>query len=414
MCRVRPRKRRLMPRWGRPSRRMRAPAPIASSRSVVFWSSRPARTRRSTWSRLRHSTIAQPIPAPRRRWASVRPAGPAPTMPTWVLTGGHDARIPTTLVISDLHLGARLGRDVLRDEAMLAALVGALSDVERLVLLGDTVELLEGRPRLAMAGAGPVLRAVGRALGPEREVVVVPGNHDRALLGAWLGAHLADLAPETPVPADASPALAAVTGWLAPARVSVSYPGVWLADGVWGHHGHYLDRHLLPQTAFGIARGRLGRRASEMRTAGDYEAGPHLTPLEGALTGRAPRVLSRGADALASATRAWSAGSPLVARVLGRQMVRAALPAFAEVATRLRPEAHTAVFGHVHRLGPLDGDDPAAWAGPPRILNTGCWVHEPVLLTRAGPGNPYWPGGAVRVDDDGTARAMSLGGGPGQ
>src|SRR3954466_13584493 len=72
---------------------------------------------------------------------------------------------------------ARLGRDVLRDEAMLAALVGALSDVERLVLLGDTVELLEGRPRLAMAGAGPVPRAVGPPPGAAREGGGGAGQH---------------------------------------------------------------------------------------------------------------------------------------------------------------------------------------------------------------------------------------------
>ena len=39
----------------------------------------------------------------------------------------------------------------------------------------------------------------------------------------------------------------------------VRYPGVWLSEGVWATHGHYLDRHLLPEAAFGIARGLLGR-----------------------------------------------------------------------------------------------------------------------------------------------------------
>ena len=308
-----------------------------------------------------------------------------------------------TLVISDLHLGARLGRDVLRDPAAFAVLGAQLEGAERLVLLGDTVELLEARPREAMAAARPVLQALGRALGADREVVVVPGNHDRALIRDWLRA--ADLRPETPVPLDASPALAAVADWLGPARVSSSYPGLWLADGVWATHGHYLDRHLLPQTAFGIARGRLGRRVSELRPVADYEAGPHLTTLEGRLTGRLPKLLGGAVDEVAAFTRAASVGSPLAARVLGIQMVRAAIPAFAEVVARLRPDAHTAVFGHVHRAGPLEGDDPARWAG---IVNTGCWVDEPVLLARSRPPHPYWPGGCVRVGDDGVPRAMSL------
>ena len=315
-----------------------------------------------------------------------------------------------TLVVSDLHLGARLGRDVLREPAALAALVAALADVDRLVLLGDTVELLEGRPREAMAVAEPVLRALGAALGPEREVVVVPGNHDRALIRAWLDRQAARLAPETEVPSTASAELAAVVAWLAPARVSITYPGLWLAEGVWATHGHYLDRHLLPQSAYGIARGRLGRGPRESRTPHDYEKGPHLTGLEGLLTGHLPRLLSAVAEEVISAARVLSMGAlaPFASRILGRQMLRAAIPAFAAVTASLRPEAHTAVFGHVHRLGPLPGDDPADWDGPPRILNTGSWVHDPVLLARAGASHPYWPGGAVLVGDDGHPQAVSL------
>jgi len=329
-----------------------------------------------------------------------------------------------TLVVSDLHLGARLGRDVLRDRSALAALLDALDGVDRLVLLGDTVELLEGRPREAMAVAEPVLRAVGGALRRDREVVVVPGNHDRELIHRWLDAHAGELGLETPVPAFASRELAAVVEWLAPARVQVRYPGLWLGDGVWATHGHYLDRHLLPASAFGVARGRLGRRPRELRTPADYESGPHLTGLEGFLTGHLPRALSVLFDDLAGALRAGAMTpsphvvhgrlvrglAPYAARALGVQMRRAAIPALAEVVAHLDAGAHTVIFGHVHRLGPRAGDDPAEWTaanGGPRILNTGCWVHEPLLLARAQPPHPYWPGGAVVVDG-GEPRAVSL------
>ena len=50
----------------------------------------------------------------------------------------------------------------------LDALLDALDGIERLVLLGDIVELAEGRPRQAMEVAEPVLRALGRRLGPAR------------------------------------------------------------------------------------------------------------------------------------------------------------------------------------------------------------------------------------------------------
>ena len=56
---------------------------------------------------------------------------------------------------------------MLRHPEALEALLGALDGVERLVLLGDVVELLEGRPVQAMAAAEPVLRAVGARLGAD-------------------------------------------------------------------------------------------------------------------------------------------------------------------------------------------------------------------------------------------------------
>ena len=47
-----------------------------------------------------------------------------------------------SLVISDLHLGSRMQRDVLVRPPALERLLDALDGVDRLVLLGDTVELL--------------------------------------------------------------------------------------------------------------------------------------------------------------------------------------------------------------------------------------------------------------------------------
>jgi hypothetical protein len=32
-------------------------------------------------------------------------------------------------------------------------------------------------------------------------------------------------------------------------------------------------------------------------------------------------------------------------------------------------------------------------------VNTGSWVYEPLLVHHAGPPHPYWPGGAVVVED---------------
>lgn len=329
-----------------------------------------------------------------------------------------------TLVISDLHLGGRLGHDVLRRPHVLEALLSAIDEVDRLVLLGDIVELLEGRPQEALAAAEPVLSAIGRRVGPDREIVVVPGNHDAALVRPWVRARGRPLSLDTPIPPDATPMLAELTGWLAPARVRVHYPGAWLADGVWATHGHYLDRHLLPESAYGMARGALGRLPRDGASPAEYEQSrrPSVTWLEGTLTRRLPRPFARAAARVAGSLRARTMPvvqrqlarrglAPLTARVLGVQMRRAALPALARVVHRLGVDADWVIFGHVHRCGPLDQDDPAQWTGPggrPRILNTGSWVHEPRLLHSVASPHPYWPGGAVILDQDGAPRAVSL------
>ena len=93
--------------------------------------------------------------------------------------------------------------------------------------------------------------------------------------------------------------------------------------------------------------------------------------------------------------------APLLAAVLGMQMRRASIPALARVVCSLGVDADWVLFGHVHRLGPLDGDIASQWqgiAGRPRIVNTGSWVYEPLLLHRAAPRSPLlaWGRGAAR------------------
>jgi hypothetical protein len=329
-----------------------------------------------------------------------------------------------TLVVSDLHLGTRLGHDVLRRDEALDALLGALDGVDRLVLLGDIVELLERDPRRVTEVAEPVLRAVGSRLGSRRDVIVVPGNHDAALVRPWLRARDGPLTVDARIPVDATPELARVTSWLGPARVLVHYPGVWLSERVWATHGHYLDRHLLPEAVYGTARGLLGRLPRDGATPVDYEqgGGPSLTRVEALLTRRLPRPLAAGVDDVAELLRAATMPrsprrplgrriAPLTALVLGAQMRRASMPALARVVHRLGVDADWVIFGHAHRCGPLAGDDRRRWAGPggrPQIANTGSWVYEPLLVHRATPPHPYWPGGAIRLGDAGDPQAIGL------
>jgi len=305
-----------------------------------------------------------------------------------------------TLVVSDLHLGGRVQHPVLPRPEPLERLLTAVGEVDRLVLLGDVVELLERQPERAMGAASITLRALGARLGTEREVVLVPGNHDVALVAPWVRARGAALDDDTPVPIDATPALAAVTGWLAPARVRVHYPGVWLSERVWATHGHYIGRRVKAEHP-GL-------------TPGDYEraaAGWTLPRIEAGIMRKLPGPAATLTEDVAEVGRALTMPpprrllhrrmSPITSALLAVQMRRASIPALATLATRLGVEADWILFGHVHRLGPLTGDRPLDWQGPgggPRIANTGSWVYEPLLVHHAAAPHPYWPGGSVLLE----------------
>lgn len=322
-----------------------------------------------------------------------------------------------TLVISDLHLGSRLHRDVLRHPAALDRLCSALEGVDRLVLLGDTVEMLEGRPKAALEEAESVLRAMGAALGEGGEVVLLPGNHDHALVRPWLREQRAKgeaLGLAARVPLESNRDLAALARRLEPARVEVRYPGAWLGPGIYAHHGHYLDRHLVRQPAV----------PTSDANPEDYERalGTSIAAVGALMAASLPPIVGEPVDRIAGLIRlvglaalplaASLPGAPLLAPlsagVLGFQFRRVGLPAMAAVAARLGVEAEHVLFGHVHRAGPRGDDDTWEWRyNDAQLWNTGCWVYEPLLLAGATPPHPYWPGGAVLVED-GEVTALGL------
>jgi UDP-2,3-diacylglucosamine pyrophosphatase LpxH len=318
-----------------------------------------------------------------------------------------------TLVVSDLHLGNRGRRDVLRVAGVRERLLAAVSDADRLVLLGDTVELAHRQPRRSMVAAEPVLRALGQALGPGREVVMVPGNHDAALLRRWALAQGAQLQASHVVPPTASPALERMVSWLGPARVRVNYPGVWLGDRIWATHGHYLDHHVLPDSAFGVLRpaGRDVRAASPIQYERLHRHGTRSRePLPSRLVTRpVATIIQSGLEPLRVLPRVLlnTGMAPVTATLLDVQMRRAAMPALTRVVRNLGIDADWVLFGHVHRRGPI-GDEPWPGGDGPRLLNTGAWLYEALLVDRANPPHPYWPGGAVLLEDGRAPRSVGL------
>jgi predicted phosphodiesterase len=350
----------------------------------------------------------------------------------------QDSSLPLvrTVVVSDLHLGSRSEGDVLRRRVAREKLLERVEGADRLVLLGDTVELRQGPAREAMAIAQPVLEELGAELGKGTEVILVPGNHDHALVAPWLEARGAHVEPpplglEEHPGSDASAATEAIAQWLAPATLRVAYPGVWLRDDVYATHGHYLDRHTTVPTFERLGAGIMGRLVGAVPDEAkpdDYEAA--LAPLYAWMHAMAERSGSgkrrppSGASAEAWRVLGGDGHRPLRGRLLAgilplgisgvnrlglgpvradfsaEELRRAGVLAMGEAVRRMGIEANHVLYGHTHRAGPFANDDSLEWTleGGGRLTNTGCWVYEEMFLQR-GRSSPYWPGCVVEVRD---------------
>lgn len=376
-----------------------------------------------------------------------------------------------TLVVSDLHLGTPSRRDVLRLPEPRAKLLQSLEQVQRLVLLGDVIELRYGPVGAAIDAARPVLGEIAAALPRGAEVVIVPGNHDHHLLAHWLerragagagvraGGAGADaggagagggagppLALETAVEPRAGDPLAAVVAALNGVEVRVAYPGVWLRDDVYATHGHYADRHttvpMLERLAAGTMARILAQDAGAPLAIEDYEAvlapvyawihalaqatgGEHGARgsrgasagawrlLAGPPAGRGLRRWRRRGLAAAFPMLIWSLNrvgiGPLRPQLSAGELRRSSLRAMREVLARLRIDAPHVIFGHTHRAGPRPRDDPDEWQRRgQRLVNAGCWVLEPHFLGPRPQESPYRAGFAVRVDDDAAPALTNL------
>jgi len=348
-----------------------------------------------------------------------------------------------TAIVSDLHLGSATGEDIARDPAIRQLLLDEIGSADRLVLLGDVLELRDLPLARVLELVQPFFEELGRTMAGRR-IVLVPGNHDHrlaeplleevALSGAGLGLEHRALSAAGPA--------SQIASWLGDAELSVAYPGVWLRDDVYAIHGHYMDCHMsLPrlECVAAAALMRSGNRPPEAATPADYER--VLRPIYGFFFGFAEAGLGnkpfrpselawrsisgrgRNGNRLRQATAkaAISAGIPAGVWLLNRlvradfeadvsaaSITRSGIAAATEMISRLQVEATHVITGHTHRAGPEENDAEWRLPGGGRLHNTGSWVFADALHHPGAPPGPYWPGTVTWVEDEGAPRRVRL------
>jgi hypothetical protein len=351
-----------------------------------------------------------------------------------------------TALISDLHLGSTSREDVLRDPSIRHALLEEIEGADRVVLLGDTVEMRNQPLGAALEAARPFFEELGEVIAPG-QVLMLAGNHDHRLADPLLDRHPAGGGPPLGLEARYGPEsgpTALIAGWLGRAQLELSYPGAWLRDDVFAMHGHYMDCHLtLPRgECIGSAVvARATRPLPDPASPEDYER--LLRPLYGLAFGLAQSGDPDASDGLPGPEeRAWKwlfgdSGHSRRRRIAAAVISRGAVPAatwtlnrvlrtefepdlsaaaitsagiagMSEAARRLRIEADHVIVGHSHRAGPGEGE--AAWplAGGGQLHNTGNWIFASAFHRPDSTPGPYWPGTVTWLEGDEPPRRVSL------
>jgi hypothetical protein len=361
-----------------------------------------------------------------------------------------------TIVLSDLHLGSGGDIDLLRRPELRRDLWGELDGADRVVLLGDAVELRDRPLPQALELARPFFDELDAVMG-DATLVIVPGNHDHHLLDGWLERRRLEGAGPLGLEQrmeGRSVTLAALVAGMRRATIELAYPGLWLRPGVYATHGHYLDRHLTVPTFERLAVAAVERVLGGAREVSEAPGWPQdfgsasvedyeriQAPVYAFLFALAQAGSAGGRVAGASpSARVWQAlgggygraarfrgwllgtvalpGAVGVANRLGLGPVkpdlspgaitRGGLAAIGEVVRRLGIDADHLVFGHTHRRGPMRGE--TGWRLPEgtRLWNTGSWVYSPGIVGASSAESPYWPGTIAVVEDDGSPRLLHV------
>jgi hypothetical protein len=292
-------------------------------------------------------------------------------------------------VVSDLHLGTHSGADLLRRPEVQARLFDALSGADEVVLLGDTVELRDDSLADSLERALPFFEALGAALG-SRRLTIVPGNHDHRFAEDALR-RTRHLGLEHRFEVRPGDALEPVVRCMGGSPVALAYPGLWVRDDVYATHGHYLDCHSEAPTFECRARAAVERVCridhDGYDSPEDYERA--LAPIYRLIHwGVQPAVVRGAAHAGRRLVRRWERP-----RAEPGARIRFGVPAMEQVVHNLAVDARHILFGHLHGPGRWETGSGA------ELVNTGCWVEDPVSVS---------PGTCVFVPPEGPPRLQSV------
>jgi hypothetical protein len=348
-----------------------------------------------------------------------------------------------TAIVSDLHLGSGFGEDLARDAGVRRVLLEEITGADRLVLLGDVLELRELALPAVLDAARPFFEELGETMAG-RPVLLVPGNHDHRLAEPLLERLALEGRPlgleERAAPA--GEAATQIAAWLGAAELELAYPGVWLRPDAYATHGHYMDCHMsLPRTeciaaaatmrafgppplpaepahyervlrpiygfAYSLAQARLsgrGTRPSERAWQAIFHANGHRN--------RVRRATLRAALGAGIPAGIWSVNRLLRADfdadLSADAISRSGIAAATELARRLQLDASHVLTGHTHRGGPWQGEPAWPLAGGGSLHNTGSWVFSSAFHRPGTPPGPYWPGTVTWLEDERPPRHVRL------
>ncbi len=347
-------------------------------------------------------------------------------------------------MISDTHLGAWTGDDLLAYAWAREPLRPELERADEVVLLGDFVDLLFATLEHAFERADGFVELLAQTLAGKR-LVWLAGNHDHHILVRRLEAlielRIATGKPDQELAADWQQRFffeAFLRRRLPETEIVTAYPSYRVGEAMLSH-GHYLDGELRGSVSNRLLQGgfwRLAGGRSATPTVEEYEAA--LVPVTELLfvqaqlpkgaaaeqriqadlrrVGRVTEIVATPGQALARIGRSLARRlrgqaepqAPAAEYVLARAVapgssVLPSVRAYARVCRNLGwdRDARWLVFGHTHQ--PVNGIRADGAGAGPRFWNTGCWIYEPP----AGSVAEYldyldhnWPGSVVVIDTD--------------